>query len=76
MTPTSLLVIDDPQAAYLAPLRRLPPYLNVVISDRLDVLQAEASKAEAMLLSGDPDLPACAGCKPSPPGLRAFFFPR
>jgi phosphoglycerate dehydrogenase-like enzyme len=56
MTPTSLLVIDDPQAAYLAPLRRLPPYLNVVISDRLDILQAEAPKAEAMLLSGDPDL--------------------
>ena len=56
MTPTNVLVIDDPKADFLAPLRQLPPSLNVVISDQLEVLQAEAPKADAALLSGDPNL--------------------
>jgi phosphoglycerate dehydrogenase-like enzyme len=58
MTPTTLLVMEDPKAAYLAPLRRLPTSLNVdvVISNQLDVLAAEAPQADAILLAGDPNL--------------------
>ena len=56
MTPTNVLVIDNPKAEFLAPLRQLPPSLNVVISDQLEVLRAEAPKADAALLSGDPKL--------------------
>ncbi|MGO8790873.1 MAG: D-2-hydroxyacid dehydrogenase [Terriglobia bacterium] len=56
MAPMTVLVIDNPQNEHLKPLRRLPETLKVIVSDRLDVLQAAAPEAEAIMIAGDGQL--------------------
>jgi phosphoglycerate dehydrogenase-like enzyme len=51
-----VLVIDNPQNDYLAPLRRPSESLKVVISEQLNVLQEVAPEAEVIMIVGDPAL--------------------
>jgi len=56
LTKTTVLVIENPQADYLQPLRRLPESVKIIISDQLEVLLSAAPEAEVILMNGDPGL--------------------
>jgi phosphoglycerate dehydrogenase-like enzyme len=56
LTKTTVLVIDNPQADYLTPLRQLPESLNIIVSDQLEVLQDAAPEADVIMIVDDPML--------------------
>ncbi|MGA2984134.1 MAG: D-2-hydroxyacid dehydrogenase [Terriglobia bacterium] len=56
MNKTTVLVIDNPQADYLEPLRRLPESVKITISDQLEVLQGSVPEADVILTIADPKL--------------------
>jgi phosphoglycerate dehydrogenase-like enzyme len=56
MTKTAVLVIDNPKADYLEPLRRLPEPLRITISDQFEVLQGSAPEADVIMNIADPKL--------------------
>jgi phosphoglycerate dehydrogenase-like enzyme len=56
VTQINVLVIDNPKADYLKPLRGLPASLKITVSDQLEILRNEAPEADVILNIADPGL--------------------
>jgi phosphoglycerate dehydrogenase-like enzyme len=56
MTRQTVLVIADPKADYLNPLRKFSEEVDLIIANQLEALLAAAPQAHAMLFVDDPNL--------------------
>ena len=56
MTPTTVLVIENPASPHLAPLWRQPESVRFIVSDQLEDLEAAAPQADVVMVAGDPQL--------------------